>query len=619
MSSSFVTGVIKINTVSPTGPLNVTADPTTNTTNSFSFSWQPPAVYGGSVSNLTYCYTVNTLPSANTCSFTAAGVTSVPSAAYATQPGDNTFYVVAKDEAGNINYATYGQAIFTANTSAPGIPLSIDIADISVKSTSSWRLALSWDPPTDVGAGVSSYRVYRSTNDVTYTNVASTSGSSYVDSGLQPVEYFYKVRACDSANNCGAYTPVVTATPTGKFTTPAEVVSVPKVNEISTRKATINWSTDRNSDSRIQYGLSAGEYFSTEAAISAQTTDHEVALNNLTAGTTYYFKARWTDVDGNIGTSGEYSFTTSPAPVVKEVVSAPTLTTAGINFTSKDASKVKIYYGKSEGFGGTAELNTSLSESSYSISIDGLDDGSKYFYKINTFDSDSNEYEGNVYSFTTPARPRISNVRFQPVENQPSSTQKVSWTTNVAANSEVSYGVGNLAKTTSDNKLGTLHEVTISGLSDDSTYQLVARSRDENGNLAQSDIQIFKTALDTRPPTVSEVVVEVSIRGTGTEARGQIVVSWKTDEPATSQVAYGEGSAGLLSSVTNEDTKLSTDHVIVISDLSTSRVYHLEPRSYDKARNLVAGEQQIAIIGRASENVLSIIFNALQNIFGVSA
>ncbi len=543
----------------------------------------------------------------------------MPSAAYATQPGDNTFYVVAKDEAGNINYATYGQAIFTANTSAPGIPLSIDIADISVKSTSSWRLALSWDPPTDVGAGVSSYRVYRSTNDVTYTNVASTSGSSYVDSGLQPVEYFYKVRACDSANNCGAYTPVVTATPTGKFTTPAEVVSVPKVNEISTRKATINWSTDRNSDSRIQYGLSAGEYFSTEAAISAQTTDHEVALNNLTAGTTYYFKARWTDVDGNIGTSGEYSFTTSPAPVVKEVVSAPTLTTAGINFTSKDASKVKIYYGKSEGFGGTAELNTSLSESSYSISIDGLDDGSKYFYKINTFDSDSNEYEGNVYSFTTPARPRISNVRFQPVENQPSSTQKVSWTTNVAANSEVSYGVGNLAKTTSDNKLGTLHEVTISGLSDDSTYQLVARSRDENGNLAQSDIQIFKTALDTRPPTVSEVVVEVSIRGTGTEARGQIVVSWKTDEPATSQVAYGEGSAGLLSSVTNEDTKLSTDHVIVISDLSTSRVYHLEPRSYDKARNLVAGEQQIAIIGRASENVLSIIFNALQNIFGVSA
>ena len=619
VSTTYVTGVIKINTVSPTSPLNVTATPSTNTTNSFAFNWQPPASYGGSEGNLVYCYTINTLPSANTCTFTAAGVTNLSAGAYATQPGDNTFYVVAKDEAGNINYATYGQATFTANTAAPGIPLNTDVADISVKATSNWRLALSWDAPTDTGAGIASYKVYRSTDGNTFSNVASTSGTSYVDGGLQSIKYYYKIKACDSANNCGALTSAVSITPTGKFTSPAELVSQPKVTDISTRKATIQWSTDRDSDSRIQYGLKTGDYFNTEAAISAQTTDHQIVLNNLTAGTTYYFKARWTDIDGNIGSSTEKSFTTSPAPVVKEVTSTTTLTTANINFTSKDAYKVKIYYGKSEGFGGTQTLNTSPTESSYAMQLNDLEDGTKYFFKLNTTDADGNEYEGNVYSLTTPARPKISNVRFQPVENQPSSTQKVSWTTNVPTDSVVAYGVGNLEENRTDSKLTTEHEITIQSLKDDSVYQLVARSRDASGNLATSDIQTFKTALDTRPPKIYDITVDVAIRGSGGDARGQIVVSWKTDEPSTSQVAYGAGSSGQYSSVTSEDTKLSTDHVIVISDLSTSRVYHLEPRSFDKARNQASGTPQVAIVGRGTENVLSIIINALQNIFGVNA
>jgi hypothetical protein len=618
VTTTYVTGVIKINTSSPTGPQNVTATPESNTVNSFAFSWQAPASFFGSADNLTYCYTINTTPTANTCNFTAAGVTSLSAGAYATQPGENTFYVVAKDEAGNINYATAAHTTFNANTSAPGLPRNVDIVDISVKSTSNWRLALSWDEPEDVGAGVASYKIYRSTDDVNFSSVASTAGTSYVDSGLTQQDYYYKVKACDSANNCGALSSSVTEKPTGKYTTPATLSSEPKVSNISTRKATINWATDRDSDSRIQYGLKSGEYFSTEAAISAQVTSHEVQLNNLTAGTTYYAKARWTDEDGNTGQSSEFVFKTAAAPTVKEVESNPSLTGADIKFTSKDASKVKLYYGKTESFGGTQTLNTSLSESSYDMSISGLDDGVKYFFKLNTLDSDGNEYEGNVYSFTTPPRPRISNLRFQPVKDQPSSTQKVSWQTNVPATSELSYGIGSLGSTVVVNKSTTNHEITIKGLKDDSNYILVARSRDSSGNLAVSDQQTFKTDLDTRPPKISEVVVDASIRGTGSEARGQVVVSWKTDEPSTSQVAYGEGSTGFLSSSTSEDAKLTTDHVVVVSELSTSRVYHFEPRSFDQVRNQAKGEQKVAIIGRASENVLSIIFNALQKIFGIN-
>jgi hypothetical protein len=74
-------------------------------------------------------------------------------------------YVVAKDEAGNINYSNYASVDFTSNTSSPGIPLNSEISDVSVKETESWKVAISWEPPSDVGSGISTYKVYRS--DVT--------------------------------------------------------------------------------------------------------------------------------------------------------------------------------------------------------------------------------------------------------------------------------------------------------------------------------------------------------------------------------------------------------------------------------------------------------------------
>lgn len=619
-SLATVTTVLKVNTSgAPSAPQNVSVTPTSNTSNSFAFSWIAPSSFVGQASNLTYCYTVNTQPTAQTCTFTTAGQTSLSAGPYATQPGTNTFYVVARDESSGINYATAASVEFTANTTAPGMPQNPDIADASVKSTSNWRLVISWEAPSDVGAGVSSYKVYRSTNNSTFTLAGSTSGTSYVDTGLSSQLYYYKLSACDSANNCGAYSSTVDETPTGRFTEPAEMTSSPRVSDIGTRKATIRWSTDRNSDSKIAFGTSSGNYQPTESYNSTQTTDHEIKLTSLSPGTTYYYQARWTDEDGNTGYSSEFAFETLPPPEVVDVTIASVgLTDATLQYTTVGANQVKIYYGKTADFGGLIKLNTSTNQTTYDSVLSELDDGSKYFFKVNTVDAGGNEYNGTTLTFTTPQAPRISDLRFQPVENEPSSTQKVTWTTNIPTTSEVSYGVNALNQTTAKDKLETAHEIVIRGLQDDSQYRLVARSRDANGNLATSDQQLFRTELDTRPPQVSDVVIDSTIRGTGAEARGQIVVSWRTDEPATSQVAYGEGSGEFLSSVSSEDTRLTYEHIVVISDLSTSKIYTVQPRSYDNARNLGSGENETAIISRATDNVLAIIFNALQQLFGLN-
>ncbi|HYH74835.1 MAG TPA: LamG-like jellyroll fold domain-containing protein [Candidatus Saccharimonadales bacterium] len=620
VTTSYVTGALKINTAgAPSEPQNITATPPTNSTNSFAFSWDAPTTFVGSQSALTYCYSFNVVPSATNCTFTSPGVTSLGAGPYATQPGSNTIYMVAKDESGNINYESYGSATFTANTPAPGMPLNLDIVDVSIKATNNWRLALTWDEPTFAGAGIATYKVYRSTDNATYSLVGSSSSTTYIDAGLTQQEYSYRMRACDSTNNCGAMSSSVSDTPTGKFTNPAAMVAEPTVTDVTTKKATVRWSTDRASDSKIAIGTTSGRYSSSEISSSQQVSAHQIDLDNLAAGTTYYIVAKWTDEDGNTGTSQEYSFTTAPPPSLKEITTLQVgLTDATLQFSSKNATRVAVYYGKSEGFGGLKTINTSTAESTYNVELIGLDDGAKYFYQLVSYDAENNAYSGSVFSFNTVPRPRISNLTFQPVPGEPTSTQKVTWTTNVPSTSTVSYGIVGTPGHDSQNSQMTLnHEITIRDLEDDSQYFLVAQSRDADGNLAVSERQVFHTALDTRPPKISNITVEASIRGSGSEARGQVVVSWTTDEPATSQVAYAEGSdVQVFNSRTAEDSALSFEHIVIVSDLPTSKVYSIQPVSADKSGNDGVGEIQSAIIGRASDNVLTIVLTTLKNVFG---
>lgn len=615
VSPADITTVIKLNSTAPSSPQNLEASPSTNTTNSFSFTWLAPATFQGSASNITYCYTVNALPTSNNCTFTTAGATSLPTGAYATQPGDNTMYLVAKDEAGNINYATATSTTFTANTPAPGIPLELDIADVSVKATSSWKLALSWNTPTDVGAGIATYDVYRSTDDTNFTKIASTSGASYVDTGLSQQTYYYKVDACDSANNCGAFTSVVSLLPTGKFTSPANLVSGPTVS-VTTRTATINWVTDRTSDSSVEYGISSGNYYPTQASNSDQVTAHSITINNLQAGTTYYYRALWTDEDGNIGSSSEDTFVTLPAPTVSAVtVTGINLYNATVNFTSNNATAIQLVYGNAQ----TQTLNTSTNTSSYSIPLTGLSPGTTYTFTLNPYDTSGFIYNNlSTYSFTTPPQPAISNIQFSPVTGALTGTEQVSWTTNVPSTSQISYGlVGGASQNQLDTTLTTSHQMTIDNLSYDTQYSLVATSVDSLGDVATSDTQVFKSGTDTRPPRFSDLTIQPSIVGTGASASGQLIVSWKTDKAGTSQVAYGEGTSTGFSAKTAVNNALVTNHVVVVSGLSTSEVYHVEAISSDNEGITGQSPTQTTIIAQPTDNALTVVFNSLHAIFGL--
>jgi len=603
---------------SPSPPASLSVSPETSETNSFSFDWGAPEVYYGNVGNLKYFYSVNALPSA--VNVTETPLTHLNASAFATLPGENTFYIVAKDEAGNIDYKQYASISFFANTAAPGMPTNMDIADVSVKATSSWKIAITWQEPTDGAENVGTYQVWRSTDGATYVKIASTAGISYVDTGLSQLTYYYKVKACDSANNCGAFGTVVEQYPDGKFIVAPTLVAEPAESSVTTKKATIDWSTNRTADSKVAYGVESGKYLEAEVASSVHVTSHTIGLTNLSPGTTYYYVAKWTDEDGNTGVSEEQSFETSPAPSAKEVKAVNIgLDLATVQFTSAGAYKASVVYGKTTTFGGVSELAVSASEATYGVRLEGLEDGAKYYYRVDLYDIDGSEYMGDTYSFETLPRPKISNVKIQQVKGTATSTVLLTWSSNTPVSSIATYyptSSPSLVKDDVNIVLTTVHKALIKGLSADAAYTLIIKGRDKGGNEAISEPQTLTTAFDTRAPEISNLNTELSVQGNGEEATAQMVISWDTDELSTSQIIFGDGSSGPLTNKTQIDSSQSYTHLVVLPNLIPSKVYHFKALSADKTNNTGESLDTVIITPKATQSALNLVVGNLSQAFG---
>ena len=604
----------------PAPPTNLIVSPESSTSNSFGFDWDPPLVgtYYGSESNLSYLYSINALPTEYSVSQTS--LTYLNPGAYATLPGENIFYIVTKDEAGNVNYADFSSVSFFANTVAPGIPLNLEIADVSVKSTSSWRLAVSWDLPSEEGSGVAGYEIFRSVDGTNFFKHSYTSGSSLVDSKLLQRTYYYKIKACDNTNNCGAFSEIVSLYPDGRYTEPASLIVPPIMSNITPKKATVSWVTARTADSRVAYGTNTGEYFEEEVSNSDQVADHILTINNLTPGTQYYYIVKWTDEDGNIGFSQEDTFFTSPPPSIQEpVVRRVSLDSALIEFTTKDAVKVRVMYGETSSFGGMVEVYTGTAQSTHSVELRDIKDGTKYFYKINTFDIDGSEYEGETHSFETLPRPKILETKIYQVSGSAYTTLLVEWDSNTPISSVVTYFPNTNPEQALDEVNVALkngkHRAVLVNLLPNTQYSVIISGRDFMGNEASSGVLSFTTAVDTRPPKVYDLEVTSEIVGSGDTATAQLVVSYKTDEPTTSQVEYGEGTSQNYGQKSQEDTILSNNHIVIISGLTPSKVYHLRAISKDKEGNIGYSIDKVVVTSASSENAFDLAINNLISIF----
>jgi hypothetical protein len=581
----------------------------------------------------------------------------------ATQQGKNTFSIVAEDNNvnaneghGNRNFEAYTSVDFYASTTAPGAPGALTVSDVSDRENSLWRVTLSWKAATTGGAATD-YHVYRSTDGATFTKIGETTSTAYTDSDLtQSQEYTYKVYALDSAGSTSLASNVVSGTPEGKYSAAPTITGTPTVT-LGATSATITWTTTRSSYGSIEFGKAST--YGSIASEASPSASHSVKISGLSPGETYHYRTQALDSSELVGYersdsySTDYTFTTLSTPSITGVsVSDHSLTSAVISWQTASLATAQIEYGETTGYGTKLDVSAGATESTHSARLSNLTHTKTYHFRVRGVSVDGTDIFSEDNTFSTLTFPKITAVVMNTDQTSSGMQVILGWKTNVPTTSDVSVqkvkvtdqakqqssvSLDNVAYLQSltqidlaavpvepdgepityyEGKMLATHIQRVGHLDDGAIYVFTIRGKDDHGIELVSDPIRYVTGADTKAPALNNVIIETPISGLGEEAKAQMIVSWDTDEPATSQVLYGQGVGSEYPQATEETADLTTKHVMVIRDLTPTTSYHLQIKSKDSNGNLSLSEDTVVVTPESQQAALDIILQNLSDVFG---
>jgi len=282
------------------------------------------------------------------------------------------------------------------------------------------------------------------------------------------------------------------------------------VLSISSASATINWITDEGATSQVEYGTTTA-YGSNSVLNSTLVTSHSRTLSGLAPVTTYHYRVKSSDAAGNLATSADNTFTTSPPPdttppVISGINSSNIASDgASVIWSTNEGATSQVEYGPTSAYGLSSTLDSTL-KTSHQVNLSGLTSSTTYHFRIRTMDALGNLSLSNDQTFTTlplpdQSPPVISNIGTAFLSN---SAILINWVTDESATSQIEYGkTTTYANTTPLNATLVLnHSLTLIGLTPDATYHFRIKSLDAAGNLSVSVDQIFQMpkATDQIPP-----------------------------------------------------------------------------------------------------------------------
>ncbi|MEW6032630.1 MAG: fibronectin type III domain-containing protein [Bacillota bacterium] len=304
---------------------------------------------------------------------------------------------------------------------------------------------------------------------------------------------------------------------------------------VTSTTANIAWQTDEPATSQVKYRPDGASSWSLSPLGSAYELSHTVSLADLTPGTRYFYRALSADRAGNLTESAEASFWT---PCEAPYLSASVTQTGGsfqyqvnLSWTSStNATGYKVY--RKDVSTGTTTLLTTTTATSYTDNVEARTVKTLEYW-VAAVNGAGTETSSNVVTVTlggddaTPPVLTITSVT-------PGQTECViTWTTDEPSTSRIAYrvkGTGTYSETPLDTTLVTDHSVTVTGLTQDTTYEFYAVSSDAAGNTGQSDVGEFTTLPPGVPPAPQ------NLRVTKRWPRNQFVtLAW---DPADTAVEY---------------------------------------------------------------------------------
>ena len=197
---------------------------------------------------------------------------------------------------------------------------------------------------------------------------------------------------------------------------------------------------------------------------------------------------------------------------------------------------------------------------------------------------------------------------------------RIVWDTNLPTTSIVTYKIRGSVSTTkkTEDSYTTSHDILLENLRPATTYEIRAYGLTEDGNTVEArDTIVASTNEDTAPPVITNFKVDSALVPGRTD-RTQTIVSWKTDEPATSVVYYDEGAGSAtdtLSQVKDAGLTYTDTHVVILTNLKPGTIYRFQIISTDDANNTTKLPVRTIVTPSQSESVVDIIFKNFDDTF----
>ncbi len=443
----------------------------------------------------------------------------------------------------------------------------------------------------------------------------------------------------------------------------AAEISAVKITDIKSDSATVTWSTDKNTDATINFGLD--ERFGTVRDSAFDKKDHSLTIDNLEPATTYHFRVVSTDADGNKNTTAGFVFTTKDDQVkikeriikdikkitepeaileineqVKEtagdILKPPTIlglprvtvdqTTATIVWTTDRESSSMVYLAPESDFnGGTSDYTIAQGDPNEAVSrhvvdVIGLDPSTTYHFKVVSDDSTGLTGESEDDTFKTKSiLPSVRNVKVSRIQEK---SAVISWDTGgVLARGIVEYTNTRtkLTKVAGSSVFAAQQNVLLADLEFGTRYSAIVRTTNQDGDNAESQPFQFITIRDVIAPAITKVKNESTLFP-GEDVKIQTIIAWETDEPATCQVFYSQGlSTGTGSDgaeFTLKETNPLTAHTQVIVGFTPATVYQFWVICNDEGQNESRSEDFVLITPIKEKSIIDIILQNFQGTFG---
>lgn len=543
-----------------------------------------------------------------------------------------TYYIVTVDDDGSVSYVS--DTVTDTPDGSGGTDLTPPtISHVSHFGVSATQAFISWDTnelsdstvyykesTVDPGTDPNSYDQSQGVPSVVTDHQVALSL-------LSPnTQYYYLVQSTDAVGN------TQTASVSGTFTTGSgPIISNVTTPSIFNEEATVSWDTDIPSNSTVFYSTNSDMSGSSQIGSSVLVTDHSITIDGLAAGTRYYYYVASQDGDGNLttdrnvldGSIEHYSFVTTSDdsdPIIMNVAAALVGEHgATIAWETDEISTSQVEWGLTPDLG-TITDETETYTTQHAVTITGLDDTTRYYYKVRSVDNAGNSSEddngGSMYDFTTltpsieietvvvekvdvvsredKKSPDISNIKVVPG----STRAEISFSTSEVARASITYGTQSLGSTAGDTATYRKeHVVVLRDLAPSTAYSFQITVIDPNGNDSRSTLRTFVTTGAGIADAAQDTALDRLLAAiTGGASQPQLLSTF-TDAAAALGLdigGSGYGSGGDEGSIQNIqvvgstptsvdlswNTPVPTRSELVLTDLRTGETSRFSDNSY---------------------------------------